>query len=107
MISLNSNLIGGLVTGAVRRGHAPLTWMLVSVQTYADLWDRKGNMSKVSMVERVIVQGSANVHALYSRIVPGTEIIAQGQGVPAHCVAADSDLRGRVTLATTFQIITH
>jgi hypothetical protein len=105
MISVSHHTVGGPVTGTILRGREPMPWLLFTITTHAQVWDRNGKPVTYPVKERVLVQGAANVQALADRIRPGVSVLAIGQGVPAHVVAADADVRGSVLLAQLIQTV--
>lgn len=103
-LSANHRTIAGRLTGEVQAGFEPLPWLLLPIQTIAVVWDRNGRRTNLTVVERLIIQGAENVKSVRDRISQGSVVFAMGQGVPAQAVANDSETRGIVTLASTFQI---
>ena len=103
MIYLNTQTVAGVVVG-LRVGRMPLPWMMMETKVACVVWDRQGRRANLWTQERIVLQGEENVKAYVAAVRKGTGILATGQRVPAFSVAADSDMRGQVLLASLLQV---
>lgn len=104
-LSISHRTIGGQLHGEILSGREPLPWILLPVKVAVVVWDRNGNRATVFIHERVLIQGTANIQALRSKLYDGCTIFAMGQGVPSRTVANDLEWKGILTLASICQIV--
>jgi hypothetical protein len=103
---MNDSGVGGVVSGEILYGRDPYPWLMIRVKTIALLRDRFGKEARVPILMRVVLQGTATVHAYRERLRPGMVVYARGQVVTADTVMPNyRKIEGFVTLAHTFQII--
>jgi len=108
-LSYNNRTIAGKIDGgsSILSGTKPLPWIMIHIKTAAMVWDAYGTRSAVSLTERVVIQGKENIKSIRPRLIPGCEVLAMGQAVPAFAVANDGTTRGIVTLASILQVAEH
>ena len=103
-LSVSHRTIGGQLHGEILSGREPMPWILLPVKVAVVVWDRNGRRATVFIYERVLIQGTANIHAIRPRLYDGCTVFAMGQGVPARVVANDLDWKGTLTLASVCQV---
>lgn len=94
----------GRTFGVEAEGRMPYPWIMFVIRYFVEVNDRFGNRTKDATEERVIVQGTANAKAIKKMLYRDCEVMAKGQSVRAFTVAADGNIRGKVTLAAVVQV---